>query len=216
MSATRASACSNALLGIAIGELANRDLVGLGLRDEQWRRCRMRPADRSPPRAARSRCAPGRPHPPRDNAYRRRRSDRLADVANALDRERPLVYRRLERDQERVGQRPHVLAGHDSPDAVLRQRRARIDADNLGVRMRGANDVSVQRPRRNRQVIGISSGPDNRAGSSLRRIGTPRNWDTTHLNLETRSYEDLQPGWSQTRPRVHACSAARGYDCRSR
>ena len=48
--------------------------------------------------------------------------DRLADIAYALDRERPLMHRRLERDQERVGQLADILAGDDRPDAVLRER----------------------------------------------------------------------------------------------
>ena len=93
--------------------------------------------------------------------------DRLADIAHALDRQRPLIDRRLERDQERIGQRADVLARHDSPDAVLRQRFGRVDADNLGVRVRGANDVSVQRSRRNRQVIGIAPSPRQQGGIFL-------------------------------------------------
>ena len=85
--------------------------------------------------------------------------DRLADVAHALDRQRPLIDRGLERDQERVGELAHILAGDDRPDAVLGQRRGRVDAGNLGVRVRRADHVSVQRSDRHRQIVRIAAAP---------------------------------------------------------
>ena len=82
--------------------------------------------------------------------------DRLAHVAYALVRERPLIDRRLERDEERIAELAHVLAGEDRPHALLRQRRAHIDAYDLGVRMRGADDVRGERSRRHRQIVGVT------------------------------------------------------------
>ena len=205
-------------LGIAIGKLADRNLVGLGLRMQQRRRfaaCGQR-IDHRFERLIVDAHQVGRVL--REiTRLRHDEGDGFADVAYALDRERPLVHRRLERDQERVGQRPYVLAGHDSPDAVLRQRLGRIDADNLGVRVRGANDVSVQRSRRNRQVVGISPGPGQQGGIFLAK---DRNAQKSghhsplvgDLSYEDLSCEDLQPGWSQKHG--HASSAR--YDCRPR
>ena len=147
-------------LGVAVGEFADRDLVALGLGMQQRRRrlargarvdhgCERLVVDAHQVGGILGEVARFGDHD----------GDRLADIAHALDRERPLVHRRLERDQERVGELAHVLAGDDRPDAVLRQCRARIDAGNLGVRVRRADDVSVQRAGRHRQVVGIAPAP---------------------------------------------------------
>ena len=69
---------------------------------------------------------------------------RLADIAHALDRQRPLLHRRLHRREERIGELADLLAGDDGPDAVMRQRARRIDADDFGMRVRRADDMGVQ------------------------------------------------------------------------
>jgi hypothetical protein len=62
--------------------------------------------------------------------------DRLADKAHALDRERPLIDGRFERNQERIGELANILAGDDCPDALLRERIRRLDADDARVSVR--------------------------------------------------------------------------------
>ena len=114
-------------------------------------------------------------------ALRHHQRDRLADIAHALDRQRPLIDRRLQRDQERVGQLAHVLAGDHRPHAVLRQRRGRVDADDLGVRVRRADDVSVQRPVRHRQVVRIAAMPREQSRIFLAKDRAPKPGDTQDL-----------------------------------
>ena len=68
---------------------------------------------------------------------------RLADISHAVDGERPLMHRRLECNQERIGKLLDLFACDHSPHAVPLQRLARIDADDVGMRMARADDVGV-------------------------------------------------------------------------
>ena len=183
-------------LGVAVGKFAHRDLVGLRLRVQHRRRFAAggERIDHRLQRLIVDAHQVGRVL--REIAgVRHDQGDRLADIAHALDRQRPLIDRRLERDQERIGQRADVLARHDSPDAVLRQRLGRVDADNLGVRVRGANDVSVQRSRRNRQVIGIAPSPRQQGGIFLAKDRNAQKSGHYYLTTSLQSADDVgHPG----------------------
>ena len=144
--------------GVAIGEFAHMHFVGLRLRMQQRRILG----------AGRQRI---------DHRFERRIFDldqlggilgdiaavgdhqrhRLADIAHPLDRQRPLLHRRLDHRHERIGQLAHVIAGDDRPHALMRQRRRGIDAHDLGMRMRRADHMRLQRADRHRQVVGIAA-----------------------------------------------------------
>ena len=79
--------------------------------------------------------------------------DGLADIAHALDRERPLIDGRFERNQERIGELADILAGDNRPDALLRESIRRLDADDARVSVRRADDMGVQRAGGHREVI---------------------------------------------------------------
>ena len=155
-------------LGLAVGELADRDLVGLGVGMQERRRffARGLRVDHRRERLVVDGNQLGRVLG-QIAALGHHQRHRLAHIAHVLDRERPLVDLGLERDQERVAELAHVLAGDHRPDAVLCQRLSRVDADNLGVRVRRANDVGVQRPGRHRQVVGVAPAPRQQRGVFL-------------------------------------------------
>ena len=72
--------------------------------------------------------------------------DRVADVADAADRERvvlDLVAGRRRELEERVGQRRDLVAGQRPVDAGQRQRRRDVDRDDQRVRVRRAHEVHV-------------------------------------------------------------------------
>ncbi len=145
-------------LGVAVVKLANRNLVGLGLLVQQRRvlaaglhridhRLSRRVFDVHQFGGVLGDVA----------ALGHHQRHRLAGKAHASDRERPLMDRRLQRHQERIGYFADILAGDDGPDAVLLQRRRGVDADDIGVRMRRADDVGLQRAGRHRQIVGIAA-----------------------------------------------------------
>ena len=191
--------------GIAVGEVADRDLVALRLRMQQRRRRRARGAgvDHRLERLVVDAHQLGGVL--REvAALRHHQRHRLADIAHALDRQRPLVDRRLERDQERIGDRPHVLAGDHRPHPLARQRRFRLDAGDAGVRVRRADHVGMQRAGGHRQVVGIAPAPrqqrgillaNDRSAQKLRQMLTssPRAADLRHRS-KSRCREAGLPG----------------------
>jgi hypothetical protein len=68
-----------------------------------------------------------------------------------------LLDRRLHHRQKRVGEFFDVFAGNDGPDALMRQRARPVDAEDFGMRMRRADDVSVQGSDRDRKIVGIAA-----------------------------------------------------------
>jgi hypothetical protein len=154
--------------GVAIGKFAHRDFVGLGLRMDEQRGFLARGARI-------------------DDCFERRVFDRhqlggvfgdvatlgddqrhrLADIAHALDRQRPLLHRRFFGGEKRLRQLAHVVAGDDGPDAVVRQRRGDIDRNNIGVRMRRADHMGVQRADRDGQVVGVAAAARQQCGVLL-------------------------------------------------
>ena len=79
---------------------------------------------------------------------------RLAHIADALLRQRPVVDRRLDAGHERLRPAPHVLAGEHRAHAAAGERRARVDRAHFGMRVRRAHDRRVQRARLDAQVVG--------------------------------------------------------------
>jgi len=59
--------------------------------------------------------------------------------------------------QERIGNLLDVLAGDDRPHAIHAECRGRIDLHDVGVRMRRADDVGVQRAGRDGKIVGIAA-----------------------------------------------------------
>ena len=105
-------------LGVAVGKFAHRNFVGLGFRVQQGRGflARLERIDHRRQRAIFDAHEIGRVLGEIAVLGDDKR-DRLADIAHAPDRERPLMHRRLERDQERIGKLLDVLAGDHRPDA---------------------------------------------------------------------------------------------------
>ena len=151
-------------LGVAVSEFADGDLVGLGLWMQQRRR-RLACHQRVDHGLARRIFDLDQLGGVLGNvaAFRHDQRNRLADIAHAIDRQRPLVHRRLERDQKRIGELADVIAGNDRPHAVERQRGGRVDADDVGVRMRRAEHMRVQGAGLDRQIIGIAPAPGEQA-----------------------------------------------------
>ena len=154
----RRSARGESGRGVAVGELAHRDFVGLGLRMDERRGFFTRGARI-------------------DHRFERRefdrhqfggilgditalgddQRDRLADIAHPLHGKRPLLHRRFHRGEKRLRQLANIFAGDDGPDAVVRKRGARIDRNDVGVGVRRADDVGVQGADRHRQIVGIAA-----------------------------------------------------------
>ncbi len=159
-------------VGVAILEFANRDFVGLGFRMQQRRRrlARQQRIDHGLARRIFDVDQFGRILG-EVAVLRDDQRHRLADIPHTIDGKRPLMYRRLQRHQERIGQLAHVLAGDHRPDAVMRQRGSRVDTDDVGVRVRRADHMRVKRAGLYRQVVGIApaSGQQTRVFLAQRR-----------------------------------------------
>ena len=110
-------------LGVAVVKLADRNLVGLrfGMQDRRTFLARSQRIDHRLKRGVFDVHQLGRILG-EIAAFGDHQRDRLADEAHPIDRERPLMDRRLQRDQERIGNLFDIGAGDDGPDAVLRQR----------------------------------------------------------------------------------------------
>ena len=171
-------------LGVAIGKFAHRDFVGLGFGMHQRRRTLARGfrIDRGGKRRIVD----------LDQlsgilgdvaALRHDDRDRLADIAYPLDRERPLRRRDLHGRQERIGQFSHVLAGDDRPDAVMGERRLCVDARDVGMRVRRADDMSVQGADGHRQVVGIAPAAGQQRGVLLAQHFLLRGFCLHYLDL---------------------------------
>ena len=79
--------------------------------------------------------------------------DRLARVANAAGREAAVLDRRPHPDEERVGPRGRVRPGEDRVHAVHRERLARVDTDDVGMRPGRAHETGVARVGGKRSVV---------------------------------------------------------------
>ena len=216
-------------LGIAVAKFAHRDFVGLGFRVQQRRRGlagapridhrRQRPiVDRHQLGGVLGDIA----------ALRHHQRDRLADIAHALDRQRPLLHRHLDDGEKRVRQFADVLPGDDGPHAVMRQRRARIDAGDLGMGVRGADDMGVQGADRNRQIVGIAAAAAKQRGVLLAEDGFGAAGifcahcfsfnsviasEATLLRSLKRASEGLSPPKRGARRRKQSSSLGRLLDC---
>ena len=80
--------------------------------------------------------------------------DRFAGIADAVDRERPVLHRLLDTDDEGLRPALHVLAGEHGTHARHCQRAGGVDAAQFGVRIRTAQDGGVQRARPHTEVVG--------------------------------------------------------------
>ena len=99
-------------------------------------------------------------------ALRHHQRHRLADVAHALDRQRPLVTGALSairNGSESLRTSSPVITAH----TLARQRRLRLDAGDAGVRVRRADHVGMQGAGGHRQVIGIAAAPRKQRGILL-------------------------------------------------
>ena len=85
--------------------------------------------------------------------------DRLADIAHAVDGNRPAFDRRLHADHQRGGQLRHFGGGDDGGDARRAPRRLGVDGADFGVGVRRAQDRGVQRAGRNADVVDIAPAP---------------------------------------------------------
>ena len=85
--------------------------------------------------------------------------DRLALIAHALDRQAPMLDRRLDGGDEGPGQVPDVLAGNDASHTRHRQGPGCIDRQDLGMGVRRAHDRGMQGPRHHRQIVAIAAAP---------------------------------------------------------
>ena len=179
-------------VGVAVGELADGYLVGpgFGMQDRRSRAARGLEVDHGFERPVFDVHQFGRILG-EVAAFGHHQRHRLADIAHALDRQRPLIDRRLQRDQERIGQLAYVLAGDHRPYAGLRQRLGRVDADDVGMRVRRTDHVAMQGAGRYRQVIGIASASGQQRGVFLAKRGRAESG-------------------GQRSPRRH-CSARRGH-----
>ena len=140
-------------VGIAIGEMAHAQLVRARALMDKRRAGRDRGAgiDHGGQRLVLDRDKIGGVF--RDIAIpRQHQRHRLADIAHALHRERPLRNALLHRDQERVAELLHLGAGDDM-DAAQRQRRRGVDAADQRVRVGRADDMRVERAPIHRQII---------------------------------------------------------------
>ena len=144
--------------GVAVGKLAHRDFVGLGLRMKE-RRGLIARGTRIDDRFARRVF---------DHhqfggifgdiaALGHDQRHRLANIAHALHGQRPLLHRRFHRGEKRLREFAHLFAGDDGPDAVVRERSPRVDRKDVGVRVGRADDVGVQGADRHRQIVGIAA-----------------------------------------------------------
>ena len=154
--------------GIAVGEFADRDLVGLAFGVEQRRRfvAGGDGVDHSGQRLVidLDQLRGILRHIPVLGDDQRHR---LADITHPLDRERPLVHRRLERNQERIGECAHVLAGDDRGDPRQAARSRRIDAADDGMGVGRTDHMGLQRAARLRQIVGIAAAPRQQCGVFL-------------------------------------------------
>jgi hypothetical protein len=147
-------------IGIAIAEVPGRDLVGAGFgMDEHGvlgrRRARI---DHRRQRRVVDRDQLGRVFGAIAVVGDDERH-RLADIAHPPDRERPLRHRRLERDEKRVGERPHILARDDGVYPRQRARSRGVNAADLGMRVRRAHDMGMERVAADRNVVDIAPAP---------------------------------------------------------
>ncbi len=143
---------------VAVGKFAHRDFVGLGLRMNEQRGLFARGAridDRFERRVIDRHQLGGILGDV--TALGDDQRDRLADIAHALYRQRPLLHRRFHRGEKRLRQFANIFAGDDGPDAVVRKRRARVDRNDVGVRVRRTDDVGMQGADRHRQIVGIAA-----------------------------------------------------------
>ena len=146
-------------LGIAVGKIAHRDFVGLGLRMQQRRRT-FAGGERIDHRFERLIVD-------RDQfggvlgdiaAFRHHQRHRFADIAHALDRQAPIAGSAIfttDRNGSESFRTSSPVMTAQTP--VMRQRARHIDADDFGMRVRRADDVGVQCPDRDRKIVGIAA-----------------------------------------------------------
>ena len=101
--------------------------------------------------------------------------DRLADIAHALDRDRPALDRRLYADDEARRQRGDLSAGENGRDAECLARRRSVDGADFRMRVRRAQDRGVQRAGTYAEVVDEAAAPDEQRGifDTLNRLAAP-------------------------------------------
>jgi hypothetical protein len=97
---------------------------------------------------------------------------RFADIAHPVDRQAPLLHRGLDRDRKGPGPAPRVLAGNGARDPRHRERGGGIDRDELGMRVRRAQDRGMQRAARHRQIVAEPAAAEQQIGvfEALQRL----------------------------------------------
>ena len=92
---------------------------------------------------------------------------RLAHIAHPLNRQRPLMHRLLQRDQEGIGELAHVFACYHGEHAGERLRRGCVDAPDLRMGVGRADHMGVQGAARLRQIVAIAAAPREQCGVFL-------------------------------------------------
>ena len=90
---------------------------------------------------------------------RHHHGDRLADIAHALDRDRPALDVRLHAGEQRRPERGHLGRGDHRRDALRGARRAHVDRADDRMRMRRAQHGGVQRARRHAEIVDVAPAP---------------------------------------------------------
>ena len=101
--------------------------------------------------------------------------DRLADIAHAIDRNRPAFDRRLDADREARRQRLDLGAGDHGDNAGRPPRGGQVDRADVGMRMRGAKNSGVTRARRYADIVdeAAAAGEQRQVFDALDRLADP-------------------------------------------
>jgi hypothetical protein len=113
---------------------------------------------------------------------RDRDGDRLADIAHALDRDSARLHGRSNAGEERPGDVGDIGSGNNCDDPRERACGLNIDRQDIGMRVRRAQDRRVQRARLDAKIIDVAAATRQQSGVLDALDGTSEPVDPVHFH----------------------------------